>query len=184
MKPTASKPSTLPPAPDPPDAADTAQPAPASAPAPRRRSSGNAGGLLLITSIVVVTAFLSFPTFILLVCGLPPSLVAALIDNRPGRHATYCVLSANLAGIVPALTALWFGGNTVDFAMVLLRDVYVWLEMYGTAALGWALIWVLVNGTEFSLELMARYRVSKLQAAQRTMVMEWGVGVEGRAADG
>lgn len=141
-------------------------------------------GLLLITCIVVVTAFLAFPTFIILACGLPPALAAALIDNRPGRHASYCVLSANLAGIVPALTALWFGGNTVDFAMVLLRDVYVWLEMYGTAALGWALIWVLVNGTEFSLELMARYRVSKLQAAQRTMVMEWGVGVEGRAADG
>lgn len=165
----------LPPAPTPP---------PPPAPPPRRQFSGNTVGLLLITCIVVVTAFLAFPTFIILACGLPPALAAALIDNRPGRHASYCVLSANLAGIVPALTALWFGGNTVDFAMVLLRDVYVWLEMYGTAALGWALIWVLVNGTEFSLELMARYRVSKLQAAQRTMVMEWGVGVEGRAADG
>ncbi|MFP6731508.1 MAG: hypothetical protein VCD50_15330 [Alphaproteobacteria bacterium] len=159
-------------------------PTPPPAPPPRRQFSGNTVGLLLITCIVVVTAFLAFPTFIILACGLPPALAAALIDNRPGRHASYCVLSANLAGIVPALTALWFGGNTVDFAMVLLRDVYVWLEMYGTAALGWALIWVLVNGTEFSLELMARYRVSKLQAAQRTMVMEWGVGVEGRAADG
>ena len=137
----------------------------------------------MITFTVVASAFLAFPTFIILAGGLPPALAAALIDNRPGRHASYCVLAANLAGIVPALTGLWFGGNSVALALALMSDVYVWLEMYGTAALGWVLIWLLVNVTEFVFELMARYRISKLQANQDAMIMEWGAAVAG-AQDG
>lgn len=177
MKAMAPKPGLLAAAPD----ADAAVPEEA----PRRKpaSSGNTWGLMLIIFIVVVTGALAFPTFIILACGMLPALAAALIDNRPGRHASYCVISANLAGVSLVLAALWSGGNTVAVAMMLISDVYVWLGMYGAAALGWALIWLFTIATEFALALMASLRVRKLHAAQEGMVAEWGAGVAGEEGD-
>lgn len=149
--------------------------------APRRRSAsaGNTWGLLLITFTVVATGVLSFPSFIILACGMPPALAAALIDNRPGRYASYCVMAANLAGIVPVLTALWFGGNSAGLAMMLMSDVYVWLSIYGAAATGWVLIWLFTYIAEFMLALMASIRVRKLHSIQAGMVAEWGPGITG-----
>ena len=174
MKPMAAKLSTLPDAPD------------APVPAPRRRplASGNTWGLLLIIFAVVMTGAVAFPTFIILACGMPPALAAALIDNRPGRYASYCVMAANLAGITPVLAALWFGGNTVSLALMLMSDVYVWLGIYGAAASGWVMIWILAYVMELSLALIANYGIGKRRADQQGLVGEWGAGVTGEEDGG
>lgn len=166
-------PSALPAAPHGKDAARVPRPAPA----------GNATGLLLITIVVVAAGVLAFPSFIILVCGIPPALAAALIDNRPGRHASYCVMAANMAGMVPVLTALWFGGNSIGLAMMLMSDVYVWLSIYGAAATGWLLIWLLTYIVEFMLTFMTGVRVRKLYAIQTGMVAEWGPEITGARGD-
>ena len=173
MKPMAAKLSALPVAPD----------APLRAPRRRPAAPGNFGGLLLIIIVVVITGVLAFPSFIILACGMPPALAAALIDNRPGRHASYCVMAANLAGIAPVLAALWFGGNTVSLALMLMSDVYVWLGIYGAAASGWVLIWILAYVMELSLALIANYGISKRRADQQGLVGEWGAGVTGEVVD-
>lgn len=180
MKPMTPKLSSLPAAPG----AVAAPTAPEEAPRRKPASTGNTWGLLLIIFIVVVTGVLAFPTFMILACGMLPALAAALIDHRPGRHASYCVIAANLAGIAPVLAALWSGGNSVAFALMLLSDVYVWLGMYSAAALGWALIWLFSIFTEFVLALMASLRVRKLYATQEGMVAEWGASVSGEEGDG
>lgn len=151
-------------------------------PAPKVKPAGggNTWGLMLIILMVVVTGALAFPTFIVLACGMLPALAAALIDNRPGRHASYCVISANLAGIAPVLAALWASGNTVAAAMLLMSDVYVWLGMYSAAALGWAMIWLFTIIVEFALALLANLRVRKLGAVQDRLIAEWGDGVTGQ----
>ena len=174
MKPMAAKLSALPAAPD----------APPRAPRRRPAAPGNIGGLLLIIMVVVITGVLAFPSFIILACGLPPALAAALIDNRPGRHASYCVMAANLAGIAPVLAALWFGGNTVSLALMLMSDVYVWLGIYGAAAAGWVMIWILAYVMELSLALIANYGIGKRRADQQGLVGEWGAGVTGEEDGG
>ncbi len=179
MKPMAPKLSMFPALPSAPAGPD----APPQAPLRRPASPGNTWGLLLITFTVAVAGVLAPPTFIILACGMPPALAAALIDNRPGRHTSYCVMAANLAGIAPVLTALWLGGNSVALALMLISDVYVWLGMYGAAALGWLLIWLFSNVTEIMLALMASYRISKLHASQQEIVAEWGAGVTGESGD-
>ena len=174
MKPMAAKLSALPAAPD----------APPRAPRRRPAAPGNIGGLLLIIIVVVITGVVAFPSFIILACGLPPALAAALIDNRPGRHASYCVMAANLAGIAPVLAALWFGGNTVSLALMLMSDVYVWLGIYGAAASGWVMIWILAYVMELSLALIANYGIGKRRADQQGLVGEWGAGVTGEEDGG
>ena len=182
MKAAAGKASSLPGAP-PADGAPTLTAA-AAQEAPRRRpAAGNTWGLMLIILIVVGAGVLEFPTFIILACGMLPALAAALVDNHPGRHASYCVISANLAGIAPVLAGLWMSGNTIAVAMSLMSDVYVWLGIYSAAALGWALIWLISMVAEFVLALLSSLRVRKLAATQEAMVAEWGLGVSGAIED-
>ena len=172
-----SKPSALP---DPPAAND----APHDAPRRKSISPGNMGGLLLIVLIVVVTGALAFPSFIILACGMVPALVAALIDDKPGRHVSYCVIAASLAGIAPVLSALWAGGKTAAVAMLLLGDVYVWLGMYSAAALGWSMIWLFAIIAEVVLSMMATRRVRGLTRSRQKIVAEWGADVAGAVDNG
>lgn len=140
---------------------------------------GNSRILLIIAFIVVTTSILAFPTFIILACGMPPALAAAFVDNRPGRHVSYCIMAANLAGIAPALVALWLGGNSIASAMMLMGDVYVWLGMYGAAAIGWVLIWLYTQIAKFALEVMTRFRIRRLLSDQKNIGHEWGEAVAG-----
>lgn len=182
MKAMAGKASSLPETP--PAAEAPTLTAAAAEEAPRRRpAAGNTWGLMLIILVVVGAGVLEFPTFIILACGMLPALAAALVDNHPGRHASYCVISANLAGVAPVLAGLWMSGNTIAVAMSLMSDVYVWLGIYSAAALGWALIWLISMVAEFVLALLSSLRVRKLAATQEAMVAEWGLGVSGAIED-
>ena len=154
--------------------------APAVAPRrPTRARRGNVWALLLLTLGGVVAAVLAMPSFIVLACGMPPALVAALIDDRPGRHASSCVFAASLAGVVPVLASLWAGGNTVVAAMQLMSNVYVWLGMYGAAAVGWMLIWLWPVIVEVVLAVVASQRIRSLRAFQERLVEEWSETVAG-----
>ena len=156
----------------------------AAADAPRqstRARRGNVWVLLLMTFAAVVAAVLAMPSFIVLACGMPPALVAALIDDRRGRHASCCVLAASLAGVAPVLTSLWAAGNTVVAAMQLMSDVYVWLGMYGAAAIGWTLIWLCPILVEIVLTMAAAQRVRSLRAFQEGLVEEWSETVSGES---
>ena len=140
---------------------------------------GNLWALMLLTFVGVVAAALEFPTFIILACGMPPALVAALIDDKPGCHASTCVLTASLAGIVPVLIALWSGGNSIVMAMMLMSDVYVWFGMYGAAAVGWMLLWACPVFAEIGLVIAATQRINKLRSYQKRLIAEWGDVVAG-----
>lgn len=153
--------------------------APQDAPKRKPTSPGNIGGLLLLICIVVVTSALEFPTFIILAGGMLPALAAALIDNKRGRHASYCVIAANLAGVAPVLSTLWADGNTIAVAIILMGDVYVWLGIYSAAALGWAMIWTFTIIAEVVLSMMANQQVSRHYRTQEEMVAEWGESVTG-----
>jgi hypothetical protein len=127
-----------------------------------------------------LAATVAFPTFVILACGLPPAVVRGLIDNRGGRNMLACVLATNLCGVVPIVVRLWSNGNTLQTAMVLLSDPYVWLVMYGAAALGWGLLWVVPMLVEISLTLIDNEHIRKLRHYQRKLIAEWGSGVAGQ----
>jgi hypothetical protein len=135
---------------------------------------GNLWILMLLTFVGVVAAAIEFPTFIILACGMPPALVAALIDDKPGRHASICVSAASLAGMVPVLISLWMGDNSIVMAMRLLSDVYVWFGMYGTTAVGWMLVWACPVASEIGLAISATYHTNKLRSYQKQLIEEWG----------
>ncbi len=139
--------------------------------------------LLSLFLTAVLIAFVAFPTFIILACGLAPAAAAGIFDNRRGRSAFACVLAANLCGVVVPLIDLWMRGNTLPVAIGLLSDVYVWLMMYGAAAMGWVLLWAGPMVMEVVLVFTDDGRVRRMRAYQRNLIAEWGESVTGKVED-
>lgn len=148
----------------------------------RQKVAANRGrGWLLVFLLFVglLSALAAFPTFVILACGLTPAAVSGLINNRKGHSTFACVLATNLCGVAPAVVKLWSNGNTLDGAISLLTDPYVWLVMYGSAAIGWGLLWASAEIVEIALTLIDNDRIRKLQNYQRKLIAEWGPGVAG-----
>ncbi len=148
---------------------------------PRDESQGRGWMLFSLLLLGMFTATVAFPSFIILACGLPPTAVSGVIDSRRARDTLICVLVTNLCGIAPALVRLWSGGNTLAVAMSLLTDPYIWLAMYGAAAVGWCLLWIVPVGAEVALTLVDNERIRQLRRYQEKLVAEWGPGVAGVA---
>jgi hypothetical protein len=76
----------------------------------KKNPLGWKGQMILVCSIVMAVVFL--PTTILLVVGMLPTLVAALVDRTRERVLGMTVGSMNLAGCTPFVIELWSGEHT------------------------------------------------------------------------
>ena len=162
----------------PPNAAQTARTSAAKAGARGAgapvRARGSTGRTLAILLAIAAGAVLATPTFLVLLVGMAPTWIALVTDQDPGRLRSHAIGAMNLAGAVPFLFDLWQGANTVADALRLLGDVFVWLAMLGSAALGVGLATVGPHAAAAILGMLARRRATRLQEEQRRLVTEWG----------
>lgn len=129
---------------------------------------------LAIMSLAVILVPFSLPTIALLLFGMLPTLVAAIVDRSPSRYAWLSVGGTNLAGAAPYLFQLWFGDHSLQHAFTLLTDVFVVLVMYGAASVGWLLFMAAPPVVGTFLMLTSERRVAALRHAQQRIVEEWG----------
>src|SRR5579885_453971 len=107
--------------------------------APSARRGGHAGLLTVIALLVTVLLVTALPLCMLMVAGMLPSLVAAVVDSNPRRYITISVTIANLGGMVMPGLAFMKLGMTIGGALQVLGDPQNWLVMYGAAGVGWVL---------------------------------------------
>ncbi|MBL6945739.1 MAG: hypothetical protein ISR47_03790 [Rhodospirillales bacterium] len=115
--------------------------------------------------------------------GMPPTLVAWMIDRTYQKSATYCVAGLNFCGLFPYLLDLWLGLHSVDSAFSMMSDVFTLLAIYGSAAFGWMMFIAIPPVVATFLTVIAQRRVAQLRTLQRDIISEWGEGVA-RAAMG
>jgi hypothetical protein len=125
--------------------------------------------LLLIVGLL----FGLLPTALILVVGGLPTLVAVVVDRHPRHYLSRCVGFPNLAGITPYLIKIWMHHTTIA-AMEMLTDPFVWLVMYGAAAIGWLIYLSAPSIAWLQVELMGGYRANILKARRRKLIEEWG----------
>ena len=101
--------------------------------------------------------------FIFLLIALLPAIVAYFIDHTPGRAAFKVVVLCN-----------------VD-AMRVMGDPFVWLTVYGGAAIGWGLIFLCRFIARFFVVLYFEYQVVSLERFQKKLLSEWGDQIRGPA---
>ena len=129
-------------------------------------------------SIAVLAALiLSLPTVVLLFLGLLPAMVAFIVDDNPRKYATMCVVATNFAGIWFFLLRLWTGDHSLAEAMAILTDVYAWLLIYGSAALGWLCYLWFPSIAALFMEMTSGRRIAGLKSKQKKLIEAWGEGV-------
>ena len=131
-------------------------------------------GLSVVASAVLLF-MVALPTFVTLVVGLLPSMVAFIFDRSPGRAMARCVFGLNFSGVAPYILELWqipaqtVGGATQQIFQPLALSI-----MYGAAGLGWLLYLAMPPIVANVLNLSAQRRVGELRKKQRTLIKTWG----------
>jgi hypothetical protein len=124
--------------------------------------------------VVVLLIALSLPTVLLVVFGMLPSIVAAIVDRTPQKSATFCVGGMNFCGVFPYLLTLWGGDHTIAMAFDTLTDVFALLVMYGAAGFGWMIFTSVPPIIVTFLNVRNQRRVATLRATQKRIIAEWG----------
>ncbi len=140
-----------------------------------RSASGGIAGWVLSALLVVV----AFPTFVVLAVGLAPSLVTFFVERGANRSAARSMAMMNMAGVAPVVAMLWSRGHTTDVALALLADPYNWLLMYGAAAIGLGLLWLMQWTTVVMHQSARGQRLRWLTSRQQKLIEEWGKEVAG-----
>ena len=139
------------------------------APPAKKRSRGIWLWLFVPPLLVV-----AMPTFILLLLGMLPTLVAGVVDRRPERYTAYCVGGFNLCGVLPYLIDLWAGRDSMMALSPILSRPVNWLVMFGAAAVGWIVFHWTPQVMIRLAALRDRRAIASMKRRQEELVEEWG----------
>lgn len=132
--------------------------------------------VVAVTTIVgVALSSVGMPVaFSFVAIGMLPCITANITDNRPGRFASKTVTAFNLAGIFPHLVAIFTSGSPNNTALSLLQNPNSWLLVYGLAAIGWVIVFLIPHIVHIYLDIKSVYIINKLESFQEALVEEWG----------
>ncbi len=126
-------------------------------------------GILLLPVVVVL-----FPTCVVLLAGMAPSIVAYVVDRTGGKFLAVTVALLNFCGILPGLTRLWQEGQALNVGMRIAADPLHWLVSYGAAAGGW-LIYLSVPPILFVYySSISTNRINVFRRKQAQLIETWG----------
>ncbi|MHA1565643.1 MAG: hypothetical protein ACTSX7_10060 [Alphaproteobacteria bacterium] len=137
-------------------------------------------------ALVMIASSMMFalPAFIILVMASIPPMVAYYIDRDSEKYAAVAVGSLSFAAALPYVLDLWFGTFTVRQVILTLSDPYTWLVVYGAAAAGWVLYFLLPTAAHSYLKLVTEHQLSSLRKECRALAKEWGSAIEPDHAEG
>jgi hypothetical protein len=137
-------------------------------------TSKSGKGLLPVLIFIGVGSVVIPPTIIVLACGMIPSIIATFVNPPRIKGSVAAMTAFNLAGVIPVIGFLWERGHTIDQAMRLLLDVYMWLMMYGGAGVAAFMLWGVPMVVQAFYEVQARHMIGKMQKRRDKMIQEWG----------
>lgn len=133
--------------------------------------------IMIIIGVSLTSIGWNYVFYVLLI-GLLPGLVANFTDIRPGRFASKTIIAFNLAGLVQPLKTILVAGSPNQAAQSILIDPQNWLLVYGFAAFGWGIVFLLPHIALFYLEIRANYLIKKMKKYQEELLEEWGEDIK------
>lgn len=143
-------------------------------------SSNSKRYAILIALGIASAAIFKMGVFLLFV-GMLPAIVAYETDHTKFKFLSSTVAAFNFAGVFPDMMQVFIEGGTIEILKIKLLDPYVWLVMYGSAALGWCMVWVSPMIASTTLEGIYSGRILHLEGLQKKAEEEWGPEVKGIA---
>ncbi len=140
---------------------------------PLLRSPARLATILILT----LAGLLIVPAALIVLVGMLPTMVVAVLDRRGERFVTMCIGALNFAGLFPWLLRSMASGHDVGSAMAMLADPM----LYGSCLLGAGIgFWVHRLGPGVAarlLRLRTGARVAQLKKANASLLEEWGIAV-------
>lgn len=133
---------------------------------------------ILIVLGIVSAVVLKLGVFLLFI-GMLPAIVAYETDHTKFKFLFSTVAAFNFAGVFPDTMQVFIEGGTFDILRIKLLDPAVWLIMYGSAALGWSMVWLSPLIASTTLESIYAGRILHLESQQKTSEEDWGPEVKG-----
>lgn len=124
--------------------------------------------------ILMLCAGLFFPTTVLMMGGLLPTLIAAIVDDRPVRTAWLTVGAMNFAGLVPAIFDLWHVGHITKNAIEILMQPRTIILSYSAAAIGWFIYYQVPKIVTGFLVRRAKTRLKDIEKRRHELNRKWG----------
>lgn len=144
----------------------------------KQKQKKSGWGMQLAMIFGLLAAVLFMPTTILLVVGMLPTVVAAIIDRKGGARAI-TVGALNLCGCIPFLMDLWTKGHTTSLAVTLITDPLTIIVMYAAASIGYMIDWALSGIVATILVQRSTSRMEAIRKRQAELVARWGKEVTG-----
>lgn len=124
--------------------------------------------------LIIGLICISLPSVMMILVGMPPTVVAWIIDRSYQKSATFCVAGMNFCGLSPYLMDLWMGTHSLKAAGEIVTDVFALVVIYAAAAFGWMIFVAVPPVVGTFLTVMSQRRVALLRTLQRDIIQEWG----------
>lgn len=142
----------------------------------RQRKEMSGFGPLLFIGLATVALF-SPPVAILISAGLVPAIVLGFTGKGENKALRLqCVTFANLGGVIPFTMQIWSRPQSLE---TVLSDPINLVIMWGSAAIGYALIYVGPIVATYILQGMSQDRIKQIVQQKQSLVEMWGHEVLG-----
>ena len=143
----------------------------------KRKKAGWRGNVLLIG--FVIFGFVFHALAVILIVGMLPTLVAAIIDQSKYKFRTITVGAMNFAGCTPFLLEVFSKGNNLDIALNFLIQPLTIVVMFTAAGMGYLIDWALTGIVSSIMVQRAKGRIKDIEAHQKELIERWGAEVSG-----
>jgi hypothetical protein len=142
--------------------------------APKKR-----GKATVVLSMIIfgASAWFIFPTLILFLIGMAPTLVALFTDSDRQKSSAAAVGAMNAAGVTPFIIDLWVKGQTMENVFQILSNSTDLLIILGAAAIGQLIIFAVPQAVALLSFARADARLKIMRHNLESLRDSWGPDV-------
>jgi hypothetical protein len=145
-----------------------------------KKSKGGSGiGGQLRGVFMLIAAIIFMPTTILLLLGMIPTIVVAVIDRSGKGTKSLTIGSMNLAGCSPFLIELWSNGHTAELAVSIVTNPLSMSVMWGASLVGYLINWAMSGIVATVMTKRGKVRIKDIKKKKARMIERWGIEVTG-----
>lgn len=135
--------------------------------------------LLFILLIMLSFSVFYMPAALLLFFGMLPTLVAYIIDKKPGKNKTFTIGALNFSGCFYYLVHAWNSIQPMETALVYLQNPVTIIVIYTAAAFGYMLNFVATILISSVLRRRSVQKLEKIEKQKKALEDRWGKKVNG-----
>ncbi len=127
----------------------------------------------------MMTCVLFSAVAVIMVVGMIPTIVAAIVDRTEGRIRALTIGAINFAGCAPFMIEVFKKGNNLETAITYILEPRTIVVIYFSAAMGYLIDWAMTGIVSSIMVQKTKSRLKDIQKMQKDLTDRWGMEVTG-----